>query len=103
MTSIAARPSSLATVGTSNEMAPIIYPEAERSLTQRRLHAAWAGPDPAAARAKFNALARALVKPQPGASASFCEGLEETRDGQPARRRRQSPHDGPFEPFPSSA
>ena len=53
-------------------------PEAERPLPQRRLRAAWAGLDPAAARAELDALARALAKKRPGAAASLREGLDET-------------------------
>jgi transposase-like protein len=53
-------------------------PEAERPLTQRKLRAAWANPDPAAALAELTALARALDKKRPGAAASLHEGLEDT-------------------------
>ena len=53
-------------------------PEAERPLTQRRLRAAWATPDAAAARAELEAIARGLAKQRPGAAASLREGLEQT-------------------------
>jgi putative transposase len=53
-------------------------PEHERPLIQRKLRAAWANPDPNAARAELEALARALSKRRPGAAASLREGLDAT-------------------------
>jgi transposase-like protein len=53
-------------------------PETERPLIQRKLRAAWANPDPDAARRDLDALARALDKKRPGAAASLREGLEHT-------------------------
>ena len=53
-------------------------PEAERPLVQRRLRAAWANPDAAAANAELEAIARGLARQRPGAAASLREGLEAT-------------------------
>jgi putative transposase len=53
-------------------------PEHERPLIQRKLRAAWANPDPKAARAELEALARALEKKRPGAAGSLREGLDAT-------------------------
>jgi putative transposase len=53
-------------------------PDAERPLIQRKLRAAWANPDPAAARGELESLARALAKKRPGAAASLREGLDDT-------------------------
>ena len=53
-------------------------PEAERPLVQRKLRAAWANPDPTQAHTELEALARALEKKRPGATASLREGLQAT-------------------------
>jgi len=53
-------------------------PEVERPLLLRRLRAAWAEPDPAAAEAALEAIARGLAHHRPGAAASLREGLAET-------------------------
>ncbi len=45
---------------------------------QRRLRAAWAIPDAAAARAELEAIARGLAKQRPGAAASLREALDAT-------------------------
>jgi putative transposase len=65
-------------------------PEAERPLTQRRLRSAWATAGPDQAQHELEALAAGLARKRPGAAASLREGLTETPDGQPARRRRQA-------------
>jgi putative transposase len=53
-------------------------PEIERPLAQRRLRAAWAEPDPVAAPAQLEALARSLAHQRPGAAASLREGMADT-------------------------
>jgi transposase-like protein len=54
-------------------------PEVERPLVLRRLRAAWAEPDPAAATARLEAIARGLAHQRPGAAASLREGLADRR------------------------
>ncbi|MFH1329294.1 MAG: IS256 family transposase [Actinomycetota bacterium] len=53
-------------------------PDAEHSWVRRKLRAAWANPDPDAAQAELEALARALQRKHPGAAGSLREGLAET-------------------------
>jgi putative transposase len=53
-------------------------PERDRPPVKRRLRAAWALDDPAAALVRLTALASELDRSHAGAAASLREGLEET-------------------------
>jgi transposase-like protein len=53
-------------------------PDAEHGWVRIKLGRGWANPDPAAAHAELEALARALKRQHPGAAASLREGLAET-------------------------
>jgi putative transposase len=53
-------------------------PDAEHGWVRIKLRRGWANPDPAAAHAELEALARALQRQHPGAAASLREGLPET-------------------------
>ncbi len=53
-------------------------PDAERTWVRIKLRRGWANPDPAAAHAELEALARVLQRQHPGAASSLREGLEET-------------------------
>ena len=53
-------------------------PECDRPAVRRRLRAAWALGDHAAARERLRGLAAELERSHPGAAASLSEGLEET-------------------------
>ncbi len=53
-------------------------PDAERTWVRVKLRGGWANPDPDAARAELERLARALERKHPGAASSLREGLEET-------------------------
>ncbi|MCP4088166.1 MAG: IS256 family transposase [Actinomycetia bacterium] len=53
-------------------------PEAQRPWVRRKLHQAWANPNPGEAEAALNALARQLDGVNPDAGASLREGLTET-------------------------
>lgn len=53
-------------------------PDHEHAWVRRKLRAGWANPDPDAAEAELETLARALQRKHPGAAASLREGLQET-------------------------
>jgi putative transposase len=53
-------------------------PDVERPLVQRRLRAAWALENAAAAERELGSIARRLARKRPGAAASLREGLEQT-------------------------
>ncbi len=53
-------------------------PDAEHAWVRRKLRQGWANPDPAAARAELERLARTLQRKHPGAVSSLREGLVET-------------------------
>ncbi len=52
-------------------------PDAERTWVRIKLRQGWGNPDPDAARAELEALARALQRQHPGAASSLREGLQE--------------------------
>ncbi len=53
-------------------------PDAEHTWVRRKLRTGWANPDPDAAIAELESLARALQRQHPGAASSLREGLQET-------------------------
>ncbi|NOX21523.1 MAG: hypothetical protein GXP36_00305 [Actinobacteria bacterium] len=53
-------------------------PDIEHAWVRTKLRRGWANPDPAAARAELDRLARALQRKHPGAASSLREGLAET-------------------------
>lgn len=53
-------------------------PDAEHAWVRAKLRAGWANPDPVAAEAALEVLARALQSKHPGAASSLREGLTET-------------------------
>jgi transposase-like protein len=53
-------------------------PDAEHTWVRTKLRHGWANPDPDAARAELERLARTLQRQHPGAASSLREGLQET-------------------------
>jgi transposase-like protein len=53
-------------------------PDSEHGWVRIKLRRGWPNPDPAAAHAELEALARALQRQHPGAASSLREGLRET-------------------------